>query len=93
MRAFIRSITQKTWKSIIIRWEAPKKALEDGVTLVKKAGIEWNPTEDEATLSNSKALNAIYNGLDRNVFWLINTCESAKKLGTFLKLPSKGRTR
>ena len=36
MGAFIRSIDHKTCKSIITGWEAPKKALEDGVTLVKK---------------------------------------------------------
>ena len=40
MGAFIWSIDHKTWKSIITRWEAPKKALQDGVTLVKKTEID-----------------------------------------------------
>ena len=90
MGAFIRSIDHKIWKSIITGWEAPKKVLEDGVTHVKKPEIEWSPTEDEAALSNSKALNAIYNGIDRNVFRLINTCESANEAWDILETAFKG---
>ena len=63
--------------------------LEDGITHLKKPEIEWSPTEDEATLSNSKALNAIYNGVDKNVFRLINTCESANEAWDILETTFK----
>ena len=50
-----------------------------GVTYVTEAEKEWNTAEDEYALPNSMALNAIYNGVDKNVFRLINTCVSAKE--------------
>lgn len=90
MGAFIRSIDHKTWKSVVTGWEAPKKLLSDGITSVKKSEVEWSPTEDEAALYNSKALNAIYNGVDRNVFRLINTCESAKEAWDILETTYEG---
>lgn len=40
--------------------------------------------EDEATLGNSWALNTIFNGVDQNIFQLINTCVFAKMHGIFL---------
>lgn len=40
---------------------------------------DWTEEEDEVSLGNSCALNAIFNGVDKNVFRLINTCVSTKK--------------
>ena len=38
---------------------------EDGVVI--KPEQDWNLTEDEADLGSSCALNAIYNGVDKNI--------------------------
>jgi len=34
---------------------------------------EWFKDENELALGNSKALNALFNGVDKNMFILINT--------------------
>ena len=39
---------------------------------------DWTKEEDELALGNSKALNALFNGVDKNIFRLINTCTVAK---------------
>ena len=38
----------------------------------------WSKEDNELALANSKALNAIFGGVDINIFRLINTCEVAK---------------
>ena len=41
-------------------------------------------------MDNSRALDAIYNRVDQNVFKLINTCSSAKEAWKILKVVYKG---
>ena len=45
----------------------------------QKKEISWSNDEDEASLGNSWAFNAIFNGVDQNVFKLINICTSTKE--------------
>ena len=40
-------------------------------TYVLKPEEEWAAAEDELALGNSKALNALFNGVDKNIFRLI----------------------
>src|ERR1044072_9485117 len=44
-------------------------------------------------LANSKALNAIFNGVDKNMFRLINTCTVAKEAWDILKTAHEGTSR
>ncbi|KAA0060153.1 Receptor-like protein 12 [Cucumis melo var. makuwa] len=44
-----------------------------------KPEITWSKEEDKDVLVNSRALNSIFNGVDQNVFKLINTCSSTKE--------------
>ncbi|MCI47692.1 gag-protease polyprotein, partial [Trifolium medium] len=48
-------------------------------TTIKKPEEEWTKDEDELTLGNSKALNAIFNGVNMNMFRLIKRCIVAKE--------------
>lgn len=48
------------------------------------------PIEDEDVLGNSHALNVIYNGVDKNIFIIINTCSSAKKAWETLEAVHEG---
>lgn len=44
---------------------------------------DWSAAEDIYAFENSRDLNAIYNGFDKNIFGIINTCISVKEaLGT-----------
>jgi len=47
-------------------------------TTVLKSEKEWTTAEDELALGNSKALNALFNGVDKNMFRLIKQCIVAK---------------
>jgi hypothetical protein len=47
-------------------------------TTVLKPEEEWSKEEDELALGNSKALNALFNGVDKNMFRLIKQCTVAK---------------
>lgn len=58
-----------------------------------KPKAEWTKDEDEEALGNSKALNAIFNGLDKNMFKLINTCTEAKDAWEILKSAHEGTSR
>jgi len=39
---------------------------------------EWSKVEDDLALGNNKALNALFNGVDKNIFRSINNCNVAK---------------
>lgn len=55
-----------------------------------KTKIIWSKEEDEESIGNSRALNALYNGVDQNVFKLINTCTSAKEAWDILEVSYEG---
>ena len=97
MTAFLRAIDNKTWKAIIKGWSPPvKTATEESSSTAKptlKKEADWTPEEDAEALANSKALNAIFNGVDKNMFRLINNCTVAKKAWEILRTAHEGTSR
>jgi len=76
---FLKSIDIKTWKEILKGWEHPVTLDEDGNrTSVLKPEEEWTAAEDEVALRNSKALNDLFTGVDKNMFRLIKQSIVAK---------------
>lgn len=65
---------------------------EDGTTSLKPE-VKWTDAEDEEYLGNSKALNAIFNFVDKNMFRLINTCSEAKEDWEILKNAHEGTSK
>lgn len=51
---------------------------EDGKTSLKHEA-NWTDAEDDEALGNSKELNMIFNGVDKNMFVSIDTCSEAKE--------------
>ena len=51
---------------------------DGNMTVVLKPEEEWTAAEDELALGNSKVLNALLNGVDKNMFRLIKQCIVAK---------------
>ena len=51
---------------------------KDGTTNLKLE-VDWTDVEKDEALENSKTLNTIFNGMDKNMFRLINTCSKLKK--------------
>jgi len=79
MSAFLKSIDSKTWKAVLKGWEHLVPLDKDGnKTVFLKPEEEWTTAEDELGLGNSKALNALFNVVDKNMFRLIKKCIVAK---------------
>ncbi|PNX60529.1 gag-protease polyprotein [Trifolium pratense] len=82
MVAFLKSMDNKTWKVIINGWKHPVLKDKEGNDITKlKLEEGWSKDEDVLALGNSKALNALFNGVDKNMFRLIKRCTVAKCMG------------
>ncbi|XP_057418346.1 uncharacterized protein LOC130712533 [Lotus japonicus] len=87
MIAFLRSIDDgRVYKSVLKGWTHPVQTKEGTTTIELKLEVDWSKTEDEEAAANSKALNAIFNGVDKNMFRLIHTCTTAKDAWEILKM-------
>ncbi|MCI73745.1 gag-pol polyprotein, partial [Trifolium medium] len=77
--AFLKSIDSRTWKAVLKGWSHPVITDKEGKsTLELKAEEDWSKDDDEQALGNSKALNALFNGVDTKMFKLIKHCVVAK---------------
>jgi len=94
MSAYLKSIDSKTWKVVLKGWEHPVALDKDGnKTVVLKPEEEWTSAEDEHALANSKALNALFNGVDKNMFRLINKCIVANDAWDILRTAHEGTSK
>src|SRR4030043_1676698 len=94
MSAFLKSIDSKTWKAMLKGWEHPVVVNAEGLrTVVLKPEEEWSKEEDELALGNSKAMNALFNGLDKNIFRLIKHCTVDKDAWEILKIAHEGSSK
>ena len=81
MSAFLKSIDNKTWRAIVKGWTPPVNKTTEGSSTTTpdyKKEEDWTKQEEEEARANSKALNAIFNGVDKNMIRIINTCTVAK---------------
>src|ERR1043165_9220007 len=92
MIAFLRSVDIKAWRAADKGWKHPTK-LEKDETTVLKPEEEWSKEEEELALGNSKALNALFNGIERNIFRLVHQCELAKDVWDTLKTTHEGTSK
>lgn len=92
MVAFLKSLGNKAWKVMLKGWKHLIIIVEDGTTNLKSETI-WTNAEDEEALRNSKALNEIFNGVDKNMFRLINTCSKATEACEIIKATHEGTSK
>ncbi|KAK2402989.1 gag-protease polyprotein [Trifolium repens] len=92
MIAFIKSMDQGAWRAIVTGWNHPMVTTEDGCTSLKGVA-DWSAEEETIASANSKALNAIFNGVDQNMFKLINTCTEAKQAWEILQTAHEGTSK
>ena len=86
MVEFLKSLDSRAWKGVLKGWKHPVVMGEDKQPTSKlKPEENWSKEEDELTLGNFKSINSIFNGIDRNIFRLVNTCEVAKDAWEILK--------
>ncbi|MCI34362.1 gag-pol polyprotein, partial [Trifolium medium] len=94
MIAFLKSLDSRIWKAFLKGWDHPKIKDANGVdTAELKPEEEWSATEDTLALGNSKALNVLFNGVDKNMFRLIKNCTVAKDAWEILKTTHEGTTK
>lgn len=78
MVSFLKSMNNKTWKTVINGW-TPRKVTTEDNTKTLYSEKDWSKEEDKEELCNSISFNVIYNGVDMNIFRIINTCISVKQ--------------
>src|ERR1044072_2507730 len=97
MTAFLKAIDNKTWKAIVKGWSPPVKTTIGESSATSKSTLkeeaDWTPEEDAEALANSKALNAIFNGVDKIMFRMINMCTVAKEAWEILRTAHEGASR
>ncbi|CAM8893875.1 unnamed protein product [Rhodiola kirilowii] len=89
MKAFLKSLDEKAWRAVLVGWTEPMMANPEGVVMPKPEAL-WSEADDVAAIGNSKALNAIFHGVDENVFKLIAECEVAKEAWDILRIAYEG---
>src|SRR3954464_7201440 len=92
MVAFLKSVDSKAWRAVNKGWEHPVITEKDGKKTLKPEE-EWDKDEEALALGNSKALNALFNGIDRNIFRLVHQCELAKDVWDTLKTTHEGTSK
>ncbi|CAM8937250.1 unnamed protein product [Rhodiola kirilowii] len=89
MKAFLKSLDERAWRAVMIGWTEPMMANPEGAVMPKSKAL-WSEADDVAAVGNSKALNAIFYGVDENVFKLIAECEVAKEAWDILRIAYEG---
>ena len=74
---FIKTLNGRAWRALVAGYE-PLMITVDGVS-APKPEVDWIDAEEQTSVGNSRALNAIFNGVDLNMFKLINSCGTSKE--------------
>ncbi|KAG8496651.1 hypothetical protein CXB51_007839 [Gossypium anomalum] len=87
IKAYIESIGEKSWHSILTRLKPPMMENEKG--RVPKLASQWTIEEECLTNSNFKALFAMFCGLDLQEFKRVAKCSVAKYREIYFRLDMK----
>lgn len=85
-------LDSKAWRAMNNGWIPPIKKDKEGNSVLKPEE-DWDKEEALLALGNSKALNALFNGIDRNIFRLVHHCELAKDVWDTLKTTHEGTSK
>ncbi|TYK13606.1 gag-pol polyprotein [Cucumis melo var. makuwa] len=88
---FIKTLDGKAWRALVAGYDPPM-IIVNGVS-VPKPEVDWTDAEKQASVGNVRALNAIFNGVDLNVFKLINSCRTTKEAWKTLEVAYEGTSK
>ncbi|CAM8999769.1 unnamed protein product [Rhodiola kirilowii] len=92
MKAFLKSQDESVWEAVEQGWTHPVAIDKEGkVCLLAKD--KWTKVHKNAEAANSKAMNAIFSGVDGKNFKMISTCEVAKRAWDILQTAHEGTTK
>ncbi|PON99959.1 hypothetical protein TorRG33x02_043770, partial [Trema orientale] len=89
MKAFIKALDEKAWRSVLSGWSPPTIKDDEGKDIIKPE-LSWSSDDDKLANYNSKALHAILNGVDTTKIKMITNCESAKEAWDILQTHFEG---
>lgn len=89
---FLNPFIAKLGKFIVVTGWEPSSVTIDGKTTVKPE-VEWTNAKDQTSFKISRALNAIYNGVNENVLKLIKICISTKEARKILRVSYEGTSK
>ncbi|CAM8903189.1 unnamed protein product [Rhodiola kirilowii] len=92
MKAFLKSQDESVWEAVEQGWTHPVATNEEG-KLSLLAKDKWTEVQKKAEAANSKAMNAIFSGVDGKNFKMISTCEIAKTSWDILRTAHEGTTK
>ncbi|TYK18530.1 gag-pol polyprotein [Cucumis melo var. makuwa] len=88
---FIKTLHGKAWRALVAGYD-PSMIAVNGVS-VPKPEVDWTDAKEKASVGNARVLNAIFNGVDLNVFKLINSCSTAKEAWKTLEVAYEGTSK
>lgn len=88
MIVFLSSMDNKTGK-VVIHGCTPLKIKVSDDSETVKLEKDWDLVKDETTLINTRALNALYNGVDKNISGSLTLTPVLKMHENLLKWPMK----
>ncbi|CAM8892780.1 unnamed protein product [Rhodiola kirilowii] len=91
MKAFLKSQDESVWEAVENGWTHPVTTEAGKVNLLAKD--KWIEIQKSVEAANSKAMNAIFSGVDGKNFKMISTCEIAKKAWDILQMVHEGTTK
>ncbi|CAM8949992.1 unnamed protein product [Rhodiola kirilowii] len=89
MKAFLKSLDEKAWRAVLVGWTQPLMANAEGIMVIKPEAL-WTDADEKVSVGNVKVMNAIFSGVDENVFKLIANCEIAKEAWDILRTAYEG---
>ncbi|CAM8935512.1 unnamed protein product [Rhodiola kirilowii] len=92
MKAFLKSQDEAVWEAVEQGWTHPVATDKEG-KVTPLAKDKWTEAQKNAEAVNSKAMNAIFSGVDGKNFKMISTCEIAKKAWDILQTAHEGTTK
>ncbi|KAA0067190.1 gag-proteinase polyprotein [Cucumis melo var. makuwa] len=72
------------WRALVANYDAPMITV-NGVS-VPELEVNMTDAEEQASVGNTRALNALFNGVNLNVFKLINSCSTTKEAWKTLEI-------
>ncbi|CAM8943912.1 unnamed protein product [Rhodiola kirilowii] len=91
IKAFLKSQDESVWEAVENGWTPPVVTKDDVVSPLTKN--KWTDAQKMAEAANSKAMNAIFSGVNGKNFKMISNCEIAKKAWDILRIAQEGTTK
>ncbi|KAG9450369.1 hypothetical protein H6P81_010334 [Aristolochia fimbriata] len=92
MKTYIKAQDERAWRSVEDGWEplTVEAGKDADVKRVVKPSSKWNDAEEKLANCNSKALNAIFGGIDEEQFRRVSACTTAKEAWKILEVHYEG---